>query len=111
MKLASAPESARDEITIGSNSPFAGVKAVNLSPAVADELRLETSSEGVVIVDVADGSVAQNVGFRPGDIIESVNGNKIEKTRDLERVTMEKSRAWRIVLRRAGRQISVVLNG
>ncbi len=40
-------------------------------------------------MDVADGSIAQNVGFQPGDIIDSVNGKKIEKTRDLERATME----------------------
>ncbi len=49
VKLASAPENVRDEITIGTNSPFAGAKVVNLSPAVADELRLDTSSEGVVV--------------------------------------------------------------
>ena len=111
VKLASAPESARDEITIGANSPFAGTKIENLSPAVADELRLDTSATGVVIMDVADGSPAQNIGFRRGDIIESVNDKKIEKTRDLERAAMEKNRAWRIVFRRGGRQISVVLNG
>lgn len=111
VKLASAPEGARDEITIGANSPFAGSKVENLSPAVADELRLDESSKGVVIVDVAEGSPAQNIGFRRGDIIEQVNDKKIEKTRDLERATREKSRAWRIVFRRGGRQISVVLNG
>jgi Do/DeqQ family serine protease len=111
VKLMSAPEGVRDEITIGANSPFAGAKIDNLSPAVADELRLDASSKGVVIVDVADGSLAQNIGFRRGDIIESVNDKKIEKSRDLERASMEKSRAWRIVFRRGGRQISVVLNG
>lgn len=111
VKLASAPEGARDEITIGANSPFTGTKVENLSPAVADELRLDESSKGVVIVDVADGSPAQNIGFRRGDIIEQVNDIKIEKTRDLERAAEKKSRAWRIVFRRGGRQISVVLNG
>jgi Do/DeqQ family serine protease len=111
VKLVSAPEGARDEITIGANSPFAGAKIANLSPAVADELRLDTETQGVVIVDVATSSPAQSIGFRPGDIIESVNDTPIKKTRDLERVSMEKARSWRIVLRRSGRQISVVLNG
>ena len=111
VKLASAPEGARDEITIGSNTPFAGIKAVNLSPAVADELRLDTSSTGVAVTDVAEGSAAQNIGFRRGDIIVSVNDKKIEKTRDLERVTSERARSWKIVLKRGGREISVVLRG
>jgi Do/DeqQ family serine protease len=111
VKLAAAPETARDEITIGTNSPFAGLKVVNLSPAIADDLRLDTSATGVAVIDVADGSIAQNIGFRRGDIIEQVNDVKIEKTHDLERATLKRSRAWRIVLRRGGRQISVVLNG
>lgn len=111
IKLAAAPEGMRDEITINNESPFTGVKVVNLSPAVADELRLDNANEGVAVSDVADGSVAQNVGFRRGDIIASVNDKKIGTTRDLERVTSERSRAWRIVIKRGGREISVVLRG
>ena len=30
-----------------------GVKIANISPALADELRLEASAEGVVVLDVA----------------------------------------------------------
>ena len=111
VKLAAAPEGMRDEITINNESPFTGVKVVNLSPAVADELRLDNANEGVAVSDVADGSVAQNVGFRRGDIIASVNDKKIGTTRDLERVTSDRSRAWRIVIKRGGREISVVLRG
>src|SRR5579885_1228745 len=111
VRLASAPEGALDEITIKTDTPFSGIKAVNLSPAVADELRLDTSAKGVVVLDVADGSAAESVGFKRGDIIVSVNDQKIEKTRDLERVTRERSRSWKIVLNRGGREIAVVLRG
>jgi Do/DeqQ family serine protease len=111
VRLASAPEGALDEITIKTDTPFSGIKAVNLSPAVADELRLDTSAKGVAVLDVADGSAAQNIGFKRGDIIVSVNDKPIEKTHDLERATRERSRAWKIVLKRGGREISVVLRG
>lgn len=111
VKLASAPEGLRDEILIKTNSPFRGAKVESLSPAVADELRLDASLHGVVVVGVENGSTAENVGFRRGDIVVSVNGEKIEKSRDLERATSKRSRVWRIVIRRGGRQISVVLNG
>ncbi len=39
-----------------------------------------------MIVDVADGSPAQSLGFQRGDIVLSVNNTKIAKTRDLERI-------------------------
>ncbi|HXY88997.1 MAG TPA: PDZ domain-containing protein, partial [Xanthobacteraceae bacterium] len=68
------------------------------------------SAEGVAIVDLAEGSLAGNVGFQRGDVILSVNGEAIAKTGDLERATKAPRRGWQIVIRRGGQQISVVLN-
>jgi Do/DeqQ family serine protease len=109
--LETAPETPRDEVVIRARSPFAGAKVANLSPALAEELRLEATSEGVVIVEVADGSLAQNFGFQPGDRILSVNNERIRRTRDLERAASQQSRMWRITIDRGGRQLSVVLGG
>src|SRR5215472_11324687 len=67
--LETAPDTGRDEIVIRSRSPFLGAKVANLSPALADEMRLDTSAEGVVVVEVADGSAAQNLGFQRGDVV------------------------------------------
>ncbi len=72
--LETAPETPRDEILIRARSPLMGAKVANISPALADELRLESSAEGVAVLDVADGSLAQNLGFRRGDVIAEVNG-------------------------------------
>ncbi len=44
--LETAPESPRDEILIEARSPFIGAKVANLSPALADELRLELGDRG-----------------------------------------------------------------
>jgi Do/DeqQ family serine protease len=106
-----APALPRDEITIRSRSPFSGAKVANLSPALADELQLQNAEEGVVILDIDAGSYASNVGFRRGDVIVAVNGEKIAKTGDLARITGAPSRSWRVVLRRGGQQISAVFNG
>ena len=46
--LEAAPESPRDEIVIEVRSPFQGAKIGNLSPALADDLRLDPSTQGVV---------------------------------------------------------------
>jgi Do/DeqQ family serine protease len=109
--LETAPEVPRDELVLNTRSPFLGAKVWNLSPALADDLRLDPSAEGVVIADVTPGSPAQSYGFQRGDLVLSVNNQKIAKTRDLERATKEQSRLWRITIQRGGQQISVVLSG
>ena len=106
-----APEAPRDEVVIRSRSPFQGAKVSNLSPALADELRLDASAEGVVVVEVEDGTTAQNLGFQRGDIVASVNDRKIEKTADLVRVSGQSTRLWRVTVLRGGQQISFALGG
>ncbi len=109
--LESAPETAREELVIQARSPFMGLKVANLSPAVADELRLDPNAEGVAVIDIADGSLAQNLGFQRGDVIMQVNNEKIDKTRDLDRVARAQNRGWRITVMRGGQQISLQLGG
>jgi Do/DeqQ family serine protease len=106
-----APDTGRDEIVIKSRSPFQGAKVANISPAVAEELRLDSNTEGVVVTDLADDATAASVGFQKGDIILAVNNKKIEKTSDLEKATRESARLWRIIVVRGGQQINVTLGG
>jgi S1-C subfamily serine protease len=109
--LETAPDGGRNEIVLTTRSPFQGVKVANISPAVADEMHLDTDTEGVVVTDVAGDSMAANVGFQKGDIILGVNNQKIAKTADLEKATKDGSRLWRIKLVRGGQQINVTLGG
>jgi Do/DeqQ family serine protease len=109
--LETAPDTNRDEVVITTRSPFQGAKVANISPAVAEELRLDSSIEGVVVTDLADDATAASVGFQKGDIILAVNNTKIVKTSDLEKATREPSRLWRIVVVRGGQQINVTLGG
>ena len=78
---------------------------------MADELHIDTDTEGVVVTGLANGGTASEVGFQKGDIILSVNNQKISKTGDLEKVTREATRLWRITLVRGGQQINVTLGG
>jgi Do/DeqQ family serine protease len=108
--LAAAPVAPLDEITIRSRSPFGGAKVANLSPGLADQLQIDSTTEGVVILDVDSGSYASNLGFQRGDIIESVNNEKIENTRELARIADAQPRGWRIVINRHGQRITAVFN-
>jgi Do/DeqQ family serine protease len=109
--LETAPDAPRDELVVKARSPFLGAKVANLSPALADELRLDTSAEGVAVVDVAEGSPAQQLGFQRGDVVLSINNHKIAKTRDLEKVVEAGARLWRVSIQRGGQQISAVFGG
>jgi Do/DeqQ family serine protease len=109
--LETAPDGGRNEIVIKSRSPFEGAKVANISPAVADELHLDADTEGVVVTELGDDTTAANIGFQKGDIIVSVNNQKIAKTSDLERASSETVRLWRITFVRNGQQFNVTLGG
>jgi Do/DeqQ family serine protease len=111
MPLETAPDVGRDEIVLKARSPFQGAKVANISPAVADELHLDSDTEGVVVTEIPDDSVAGNVGFQKGDIILNVNGQKVAKTSDLEKAAGQSARVWRIVIQRGNQQINVTLPG
>jgi S1-C subfamily serine protease len=109
--LQTAPESPRDEAVIRARSPLLGATVANLSPALAEELRLDSTAEGVAVIDVANGSVAQSLGFQKGDVVVAVNNEQIATTADLQRVVAKPSRLWRVTINRGGQQISVVFGG
>jgi Do/DeqQ family serine protease len=109
--LEPAPDVPRDELVIRSRSPFLGAKVANLSPALAEELRIDAKSEGVAVVDVPNNSVAARYGFKPGDVIVSVNDQPIAKTRDLEKAAGEQTRTWNVTIQRGGQRISAEFRG
>jgi Do/DeqQ family serine protease len=111
LPLQGLPDTPRDEVGSKGRSPFLGATVANLSPALADEMRLDPQAEGVVITGVADGSAAQSVGFQKGDVVVSVNGQNIAKSSDLDRIANAGSRSWRITIDRGGQQISVMFSG
>jgi Do/DeqQ family serine protease len=109
--LQSLPDVPLHEVQIKGQSPFVGATVARLSPALADELRLDPQTEGVVVTGVADGSPAQSIGFQKGDIVVSVNSQKIAAPDDLERLSAAGGRQWRITINRGGQQISVMFAG
>jgi Do/DeqQ family serine protease len=110
--LETAPDSPREETMIKVRSPLLGAKLANFSPALAEELRLDySSSGGVVVTDVADGSVAQSAGFQKGDIVVSLNNAKIATMQDLLRAISQPMRLWRLTIVRGGQEISAVFGG
>jgi Do/DeqQ family serine protease len=104
LALEAAPETVpRDAVALKGNSPLSGATVVNLSPAVAEELGYNGNPSGVIVSDVASGSIADQTGFAKGDVILAVNGRKVASTEDVSRATEARPRIWDLTIERNGR--------
>jgi serine protease Do len=112
LPLETAPETPpRDVRRIDGRNPLAGATVANLSPALAEELSLDSATRGVIVLDVAARSPAQRVGFRPGDIVLAVNGTAIDATERLARLVARPAERWRLSVRRDDRTLTLNIEG
>ncbi len=110
VELVRAPEGADSTVVdILGESPFAGAKVAQLSPRLAQRLRMPISTSGVVMVDVPRDTPAAQFGFRARDIVREVNGETIDTAETLEKVAMMKSRWWRFTIERDGNILQQML--
>lgn len=61
-----------------------GVRIANLTKDIAESLGIQ-GTDGALIRDVTEGAPAEKSGLRAGDVIMTVEGEKIENSRDLAR--------------------------
>ncbi len=110
--LETAPENPpRDTVRIRARSPLGGATVANLSPAVAEEMRVDSNLQGVVITAVDEGTAAQAVGLRAGDIVLEINGEKVARSRELEGLMQTPQRVWRLQIMRGGQIMTTVVGG
>jgi S1-C subfamily serine protease len=104
LALVPAPGPSPDDIRLlDGRHPLHGARVSNIRPRLVEELDLEVS-DGVVVIDVAYGSTAAELGFRRGDVIIQVGRTQVRDVTQLE-VLVEKPRSvWFVAVRR-GRQI------
>jgi Do/DeqQ family serine protease len=112
VQLLTPPETRpRDPVSGRARTPFAGATLVNVSPAVADELQIDVSQDGIVMSDVEDTGIAARVGFQKGDLILAVNGQRLATTKDIERIMRNGGGYWEISVNRGGRVFTMALGG
>ncbi|MCQ2004424.1 DegQ family serine endoprotease [Rhizobium sp. NRK18] len=106
LKLSVAPETVpRDTRTLDGNNPLAGAIVENLSPRVATELHLPADQTGVVISDFTDNAMAVRAGFKPGDIIVAMNGQKVDSTKTLAAMLADDPGFWSFDINRGGQEM------
>ena len=110
--LVAPPEDPPRNLTlISGRNPFAGATVGNLSPAFSEEIGIESSLKGVIVVKVDKRSTAARLGLRPNDIIRALNGAKMRRVIDLERTTAVPKPRWNIDLQRGTRTIQFQVSG
>lgn len=112
VRMIVAPETRpRDPVRVAGRTPLTGLTVVNLNPAVSEELRMDPVNEGVAVFEVAENSPAAQVGFRPGDVLVAINGERVTTSRDIERLTRERQRSWELTINRQGQIITTTFRG
>jgi Do/DeqQ family serine protease len=95
------PGGAPEARQLTGSHPLGGATVVTLTPATAEASGLDPFADGVFIQALDRRGVAARIGFRPGDIIDALNGTPISDAAQLDRL-MGQSRSWVIGVERGG---------
>jgi len=100
LKLMAAPETPPRRLTrLHGRQPLSGATIANLSPALAEELGLDSLGGGVIIMSVGQRTPARRY-LRPGDKILQVNRARIGLVKDLVKVMNKPVEEWQITMKR-----------
>jgi Do/DeqQ family serine protease len=97
------PGGAPDPRELTGRHPLSGARVVTLTPSTAEASGLDPFADGVFIQALDRRGVAARIGFRPGDIIDEVNGQAIREAAQLDRA-MAQSQTWVIGVERNGQR-------
>ncbi len=100
------PGGAPEARELAGRHPLAGARVVTLTPATAEASGLDPFADGVFIQALDRRGVAARIGFRPGDIIDEINGQPIRDAAQLDRA-MTQGRSWVIGVERNGQRATI----
>lgn len=104
-------------VILTGNHFFAGIKILQVTPEVAEKLKIPSETKGLVVLNDLPGEMSSIIGggliVQKGDLLLKMNETKLEKPTDLQRA-LEKitpSAAFDLLLIRKGQQIQLAFNG
>ena len=75
-----------------------GIRVEALTPETRRQFKLDSVQEGVVVVEVEEGSAADDAGIEPGDVIVRAEGRAVTSPNDLAEVIRKAKSGTRIGL-------------
>ncbi len=91
--------------------PFDGAKVSDVALSTLGRNATSTDVSGVAIIDVQTGSIAQSLGFRPGDVVVRVNRYRVRGVGDLQRLLKNPQRVWRLDVKRGDQIYQMTVPG
>lgn len=89
LSKSSSQDQNNDSQNEGQETQNLGMKAGNITAEIRNELGLDQSVQGIVVLDVKRGSQAYNAGIQPNDIILEVNRKTVTNTNTFKQVMKE----------------------
>jgi serine protease Do len=74
-------------------------------------MQVDSLQKGVVITQVGANSAAARIGVQPGDFIVSINGAKVSNVSEAKAELEKGAQKWQLAIRRAGRIMTVSIEG
>ncbi|MBL8709425.1 MAG: Do family serine endopeptidase [Rhodospirillaceae bacterium] len=102
VELIAPPEEPANETVLDGRQPLSGALVIDLSPAVSEEVNIG-AWDGVAIAKIKRGSIADRIGFEPGDIIVKLNDREIDSVATLTALLPQISAPWSVTINRGGR--------
>ncbi len=111
LTLAAPPQPGKDDVrNLAGAHPFDGARVSNILPGLADELGID-EGDGVAIISLRPGSLAQRLGFQPGDVITELQRQPIAAIADLEQALATRQGTWIVGIRREGKAMLLQVPG
>lgn len=87
-------------------NPFQGISMVGLNPTFNQAIGIDAFADGVIVTNVLRRSVAYGFGFRPGDRLIELHGERIRDIDDFEDVIARYDGVaeWPVAIERRGRR-------
>lgn len=107
-----APETkSPDPVTITGRGVLAGITVANLSPALAEDLGVDVTGEGVIIMSVRPNSNADELGLRVGDVLVSIDSKAVNESRDIQPLAQPRNYYWALEIKREGQLLRTRVGG
>ncbi|TAN41122.1 MAG: DegQ family serine endoprotease [Nitrospirae bacterium] len=111
------PSEMKDVVPSSSSAPevsqnsLSGIAVIDITAAIAKQLRVESGEKGVIIIKVEPGSPADDAGIKKGDIIQEIDRQRINNLSDFNRILAKLRQNDTVLLfvNRQGRRFYVTL--
>ncbi|MBI3598833.1 MAG: PDZ domain-containing protein [Nitrospirae bacterium] len=88
-----------------------GISVQDVTPDMAEQFNLDPKEKGVIVVQIEEGSLAEEAGLREGDLIIEINRKPVLDLKSYERLftKIKKGEAVLILINRQGSRFYLTL--